>query len=123
MKFINILNLNDGPPQNRKRPRDPQDNSGSNKKDKPNISEAYLKEYRLARNMRSKQEKYKVTSSALDKYLGHDYTIVPKGLEINVRPMIGHENKAFMEQWTNKVQEAQRDLLTLHAEYCKGATH
>jgi hypothetical protein len=122
MKFINNLNLNNGPPT-KKRPRDPQESTGPNKKGKPNISEANLKEYRHARNLRSKQEKYKVTSDALDKYLSHDDTIVPKGLEINVKPMIGHENTTFMDSWTNKVNESQRGLLTLQAEYCKVATH
>jgi len=123
MKYIDNLNLNNGP-YNRKRPRDPQDNQGSsNKRGKPNISEANLNEYHLARNLRSKQAKYEASSSALDKYLSHDDTIVPKGLEINVNPMIGTENNSFMERWTNRVHETQRGLLTLQAEYCKGATH
>ena len=123
MKFIDNRNLNNGP-INRKRPRNPQDNTGStNKRGKLNISEANLKEYRQARNLRSKQEKYEATSSALDKYLCHDETIVLKGLEINVKPMIGLDNKAFMERWTNRVHETQRGLLILQAEYCKGATH
>ena len=127
-KFIDIVNhLHIDPEKgltSRKRPRaSNEDNSPATKRGKPNIKEENLPEYREARNVKAKLQKYTVTQTTLEKYISHDKVIVPKAFEIKVKPIIGNDNKTFIENWNQEVQKMQRALLDLQTDFCRTMVH
>ena len=119
LKLVDHMKIDSEKPS-RKRPRAPEDGPSPNiKRGKPNIQEANLPEYKEARNLSAKLEKYKVTLTTLKKYIGHDTTIIPNQFEIKMKPMIGNDNTDFMGTWNNMIQEMQRTILQKQAEFCE----
>jgi len=124
MKVVEKAETNNGDnPRKRQRVSNEDDGPNNKKRGKPNINEDNLSEYRQARNLKAKLQKYIVTNTTLEKYIGHDEKIVPKSFEIKIKPMIGNDNKTFIEKWDSEILKMQRNLLDLQTEFCRSMVH
>ena len=106
-----------GPTPKRKRSLDTADkaNPTSNpKQPKKVVPKAAEATFRLLRNLSEKRARFGLNTDYLLKYIAENKT--PKGLTINIKPLVGKEDERFVKIWQETITNCQSTLMNLLIE-------